>query len=236
MQLIKYIPRIIFQPKVITIEGVKVDVTVPCFTKKLKRQLYLNSWESEEIKMLKEHLEEQDKVLEIGSCIGFLSIYVAQRITKGNLLSIEANPHLIPIINQNMKLNDVNFSVNNCVVGEKSFYDFYINESIISSSLEYKPGLCAERIPGISFSLLLSKHSPNLLIIDIEGGEYELLENALTLQCVRKILIEFHGIHEHISQYKIILEKLMREGFVLVKRGLYDNRVHYFEKEYNSRE
>lgn len=70
-----------------------------------------------------------------------------------------------------MGLNNVDFSVAHGVVGNLDMYDFYISDSIISSSLTKKDGTKRTRVPGISLNNFLTKISPSMLIIDIEGGE-----------------------------------------------------------------
>ncbi|VAW74832.1 hypothetical protein MNBD_GAMMA15-1150 [hydrothermal vent metagenome] len=229
-QVLRYVPRAIFQPKVIIIAGVKIDSSLPCFNAQLKKQLYLNAWESDEIAIISQHIEGKDTVLELGGCIGFLSTYVAKRLTTGCMQVIEANPHLIPVIEHHMNINNVKFKVINGIVGDEESYNFYIADSIISSSMTQKPGTKKEIVSGISLRDKLREFSPSVLIIDIEGGEYGLLKEIPPLDSVKKILIEFHGIESNALVYSEIINNLAQQGFELIQRGDNDDRVHFFRK------
>lgn len=228
-QIFRYIPRALSRRKIIRIAGVRIDSSLPCFSPDLRKQLYLNAWEQDEIAMVSRYLDADDVVLELGSCIGFLSTFVAQRLSeRGKLKVIEANPRLIPVIEYHMQLNEVSFDITHGVAGQEQSYDFYIADSIISSSLSPRDNATRETVPGIDLNRILRDFRPSMLIMDIEGGEYGLLKTLEPLDSVSKILIEFHGINQHQDDYDSIISDFRKQGFELVHRGRNDDRVHFF--------
>ncbi len=232
LKLIKYIYRLVFQPGIVTNYGVKIDVSDEIL-KKYKNFFYQNSWESSEIRLLSKYIERKDRVLEIGSCTGFLSTFASKIITSENVLAIEANPRMINVINSLKKLNNVSFKVLNCIVNKRKELDFYLNKEIHSSSIEKRINSKNKvKIPCITLEEIYMKFEYNFLLLDIEGNEYELLLNNKWPSCLNKILIEFHGIRKHSGLednfYNEVLEKLSKNKFVEIAS---EGRVKFFQKK-----
>ena len=105
---------------------------------------------------------------------------------------------MLTVIESQKTLNNVSFKVVNGIVGNKTEYNFNILEDIFSSSLEKDNSRKKKMIiQGVSLEKLTQYFKPTFLILDIEGGEYDvLLENDMP-SSIRKILVEFHGIKKH---------------------------------------
>lgn len=232
LKLIKYLYRLGFQPRFITNYGVKIDLS-DVILKKYKNAFYLNSWESSEIRLLSKYIEKNDRVLEIGSCTGFLSTFASKIITSENVLAIEANPRMINVINSLRKLNSVSFKVINCIVSKRKEVDFYLNKEIHSSSIEKRINSKNKiKIPCITLEEIYKKFKYNFLLLDIEGNEYELLLNNKWPSKLNKILIEFHGIRKHSGLqdnfYNEVSKKLSKNKFVEIAS---EGRVKFFQKK-----
>ena len=231
LKLIKYLYRLGLQPKIITNYGIKIDVSNEIL-KKHKKSFYQNSWESSEIRLLSKFIEEDDILLEIGSCTGFLSTFASKIITSENVLAIEANPRMINVINSLKKLNSVSFKVLNCIVSKRKEVDFYINKEIHSSSIEKRISSKNKvKIKCVTLEEIYKKFKYNFLLLDIEGNEYELLLNNKWPSDLNKILIEFHGIRKHSGLkdnfYNEVLNKLSKNKFV---EKASEGRVKFFQK------
>jgi FkbM family methyltransferase len=159
----------------------------------LKDRLKNGNWEPEEFSLLKEHVDPGDSVLELGACIGYIGVAVNSLIkNKNNHLVIEANPDLIPVIQKNKKLNGAEFSIKNCMVGnpETMSGEFGVSDFILGSSA-YSKSLKKIKVDVVSLFDFINDF--NSLMVDIEGGEYALIDEYIDhLHKFDKLMIEFH--------------------------------------------
>lgn len=51
-QIVTYLGRTVLRSDIITIEGVKINTSLPCFNNELKKLLYFNAWEKEELQII----------------------------------------------------------------------------------------------------------------------------------------------------------------------------------------
>lgn len=221
--------RIIFRPKIIENYGVKIN-DGDHISENIRRFIYSGGYESTEIKILSQVLYPTDKVLEIGSGLGFLTIFCAKRIGGKNIVTYEANSHLIDKIKENFSINNVNPNIQNGILGDaNSETDFFIEDSFWSSStIKRSNGAKVVKVKTKNINnVLLDTHS-NFIIMDIEGGEKELIYK-INFDMVDKLLIE---IHPHVignTQATKIIAYLFKKGFELDFTVSKDN-VFYFTK------
>jgi FkbM family methyltransferase len=157
-------------------------------------------YEFGEITLLKKYLEKQDIVMEIGGGIGFLSGYCAKRVGDHRVFTYEANPVLKDAIQTLHAKNGVSPAVAIAMVANtedtSKTEKFYVTEDFWSSSPVPPTTEPVERIievPVKSFQQELERNQPTLLVVDIEGGEYDLFAQA-ALDTVRKLIIEVHAV------------------------------------------
>ena len=175
------------------LHGIKLDIPRSILTPKIRRSLRRQEYETLEIRMLEKVLRPTDKVVELGGAIGFVSSWMAKKLSRGRVFSFEANPELVDAARHNFKLNNVDVSLENCMVvsSEKEAYsDFYIHEDYWASSANnYKGKKIIVRTKGLE--ALIKQLSPDVILVDIEGGELSLFDDA-RLDGVRNIVVEFH--------------------------------------------
>lgn len=82
-------------------------------------------------------------------------------------------------------------------------------------------------VPICSFNQMIREINPSFLILDIEGGEYELVQYADFHQ-VKKLVIELHSWVLQPEQLQFVKDRLAWAGFQLVHAAsaeeLYDER------------
>lgn len=223
--------RVLTGKKVITYNQIQIELNK--YNKSCKRLLLFNSWEKDEIKLLAKYISKNDSIIEFGTGIGVLSAVCVKKFGIDNIVTIEANPNNLGLINDLYKLNNIEkIQLLNNIIGEKEVYDFYCDDNIISSSQSFKPDSEKVVIKGLSFNNLIENYPYNFLVMDIEGGEYELLTNNELPSFVNKLLIEFHGIDNHSTskdnRYIVIQEKLKKDNFLLLAK---EGRTHYYQKK-----
>lgn len=157
------------------------------------RQGYYEQGEAQEIPRI---VQPGERIVELGAGIGFIAITAMRTGNVEHLVSFEANPRLIPLIEANAALNDASFEVRNAVVDPREdggTRPFYIREDFWASSLVAGPWPYAEQVevPRVAFARVLDEYRPSMLIVDIEGGE-EFLFRDVPLTGVRKVYMELH--------------------------------------------
>lgn len=183
--------------KIVDYEGVRLLVQHELLSETVKRSIYRRMYEKAEISILKKTLGNNDRVLELGSCMGFLGAYVSKRVGSENVVLVEANPDMIPLLEANLASNGVSPKIVNAMVGatDGADADFYVMPDVWSSSAINKgaQNSRAIRIESISLATLLAQASPTYLIVDIEGAEKDILDaGVLKASTVQKICAELH--------------------------------------------
>lgn len=154
------------------------------------------SYEADEASSLRGWLRKNDRVLELGTGFGFVTCLAAKAAQTGKVLSYEANPHMVKLARETLDLNDVN-NVEVCqaiVANSTGTTSFYLSPHFWESSLSPNPNWKHITVPTLNLSEVLSSFQPTAVIIDIEGGEYELLKSTAWNEVVsiQKLSIEFH--------------------------------------------
>lgn len=182
----------------------------------MKDVLRSGDYEKEELRIVGSRLEPGDRVLELGTGIGLLSAYCTRRLGSERVFTYEANPELEQPIRSVYKLNKVEPQLSMCILGERSgTQDFYIMPDFWASSQSNLSQLGKRvTVPVRSFNSELKASRATFLIIDIEGGEYELLKIA-DLSQIQRIAIEIH--YKLLGQQKAneTIERIQAQGFVL---------------------
>lgn len=163
--------------------------------RRIRRGLY----EAQEIAGALHVAEADDVVLELGAGIGLVGAVVALNNGARRVLAFEANPHLIPAIEELYRVNGIGdrIAVRNAVpvsgAGAPARVPFHIRPNFRGSSLaEPEDGeFEAVDVPTADFEEVCREISATVLISDIEGGELDLLRGA-DLSRFRAVVIEFH--------------------------------------------
>ncbi len=202
--------------------GVKVPDS-PLLTPTRIERINGARYEGQEIAGALEVVQAGDKVLELGAGIGLVGAIVAKNAKPAKVVSFEANPGLIEHITALYKLNRLSTKIevrNEVLISAPDAPEtmpFHIRNSYLGSSLIDSDSRATTRVdvPTAAYAKVHKDLAPDVLLMDIEGGELDFLRHA-SLEGVRAIVIEFHpeayGI-EGMKECKSILE---RAGFAKV--------------------
>jgi FkbM family methyltransferase len=199
--------------------GVKVPQS-PLLTPTRTARINDARYEGHEIAGALAVINPGDRVLEMGAGLGLVGAIVAKKTSPAAVLSFEANPLLIPHIQALYDLNgleDVISLHNQVIVSAPNSPDtlpFHIRSSFLGSSLIDRNKRVATRVdvPTVAYDAVRQSFQPNVLLMDIEGGELEFLRYA-SLDGLRAVVMEFHPEvygKEGMRKCKSILE---RAGF-----------------------
>ncbi|WP_413167422.1 FkbM family methyltransferase [Capilliphycus salinus ALCB114379] len=230
----EWIKRLLEQDKtdIVELEGIHLFINSDAISEYLQNVIRLGGYETEEIKILKKIIEPTDKIIELGGGIGFLSIYAKKQFPQLQISSYEANPNLIEIIRKNQQLNDCEFPIYNVILDgeEEGEVEFFLTEDFWASSTIQPPiESAAIQVKTQNINQAIESQNANFLIIDIEGGEANLIPK-INLNNIRKILIEIHPQVIGNEGFSRVFLSLLSNGF------LYDchnsiGPVYYFYKE-----
>jgi FkbM family methyltransferase len=166
-------------------------------------------------------VKKGDVVLELGAGIGLVGAVVSAKCSPQKVVSFEANPALIPHIRELYDINglgETNSVRNEILVSapeRPATLPFYIHNSYLGSSLGGDPERAKEvvNIPTADFEATRQELKPDILLMDIEGGEKKILEHA-NLDGIRGIVIEFHPKAYGVDGMRACKSILKDVGFV----------------------
>jgi FkbM family methyltransferase len=153
------------------------------------------TYEAEDLEVVRACIRPDDRVLELGACMGVVSCVTNKMLTdKTAHVVVEANPFCLPVLHRNRELNQCGFLVEHCAVSGLRDVTFHVNPKVIvSSSLQVKTNTPV-RVPARSLVELDARYGPfTALIADIEGAELETFESARdVLRRYRLVIVELH--------------------------------------------
>jgi FkbM family methyltransferase len=167
-------------------------------------------------------LVPDDVVMELGGGIGMVAIACAKVTGSARVFSYEANPELESLVRDNYALNGVEPTLKMCMLGSDTGKRvFHVSERFSRSSV-FAAGehLTAIEVPVISFNAEISKVQPTVLVVDIQGGELELLDYA-DLSTLEKLLVEVHPDIVGVRQANALRRRLRRLGFAEIAHAGY---------------
>lgn len=204
--------------------GIRFPLNHDVLSKKVRRGLRKGTYEIEEAEAAGDLFHDGDTVLELGAGIGFISSYLRKFTNVGRIVAYEGNTNLTPYIKQVHALNGIKgIDVHNAVVlpsPEKEIIPFYVRKEFWSSSLSAEKSGVIDTIsvPTKGWSDLIANLSPTALIMDIEGGEVDLLE-ACDLGPIKRAVIELHPSKSGLSGLAKIHGAITRQGFRIVRES-----------------
>ena len=207
----------------------KVVLDSEVLGEKLLKLISIGDYELEDLVLYEKYLEPGDVVLEIGGGVGITAAYCAQ-ITGSPLVVIEPNSKLHPLIKENLRANDVGATlISACVSAEEGGgdLDFYCHSEFWRSTLipDSSENYDVISVPQVSLDSLLIAHSPEVLVVDVEGAEVGLFKKMK--QRPRKIFVEIHSPNIGEKATAEVIGDLIARGYSLKDfRGW----MFYFER------
>jgi FkbM family methyltransferase len=162
------------------------------------RKWYDHDWAPlREIELLRQHqLKEDARVFDLGAHQGIIAMMLAHSVgPSGSVVAVEANPLNCALARRNAARNGVaNLTVLHSAVAER---DGSVMFNVVSNAQRMKHGTSlggTVSVPAVTLDTLATQQGrPNVVFIDIEGGEYLALTGATaTLAARPDLFIEVH--------------------------------------------
>jgi len=115
-------------------EGVELLIPSEVTDIKFRGQFPINFYEKQERRYLKQYLNPEATVLELGACLGVVSCVTNKLLTHPERhVVVEANPNLIQFIERNREHNGSGFQIEHCMVSDQKsnpffYWSYHFNE------------------------------------------------------------------------------------------------------------
>lgn len=223
--------RLAEQPARIPLRGIELNLDHAVVDRGIREMIYRGLYEDDEREILERTLRPDDRYLELGAGIGFIASCACRLIGGDRVVVYEANPELAALTEATARRNGFSPTVVNAVLGaDDGEADFYVHDDFWTSSLAADAGGRRVRVPMRSLASELARFRPTYLMIDIEGGEVELLAHDALPDHVRAVCVETHAQAVGREAIQRLVLGLIGQGFTLdldrSTRG-----VAYFERE-----
>lgn len=185
----------------------------------VQKALFNGKYERFERLMVEAHVNPGDRVLEIGVGIGLISLVAASRAGAENVFSYEANPAVEDLIRRNYALNGLSPQLTmKAVTADGRALTFYQDAKVLSSSIFDRKLEGGEvTVESEAIQTLIDRHSPNVLVMDVEGAELEILP-AADLSGIDKIIVELHPHVIGADKVEALVADLVAQGFTLTDK------------------
>jgi FkbM family methyltransferase len=200
------------------LQDVRIEIDAASITPPLDAALREGRYEHQEARALTLLLQPGDTYFELGGGVGFISTLASRIVRDAARIHVyEANPALIPAIERTWAANGAAGAVYNCMLGTgKGEHDFFVSKAFWASSGQIDYGNARRiRVPQRDFLRQLEKKEATFLMMDIEGGEGELLEKTLPAR-VRAVVAEYHPRIIGEDKVRALWTRLEEQGFRLV--------------------
>jgi FkbM family methyltransferase len=227
--------------KIILYNNVKLYIPERYYNNDLLDRFKENRYEKEESEMIKKYFTKIDNVLEIGSCLGYVTSLLSKKVNS--VITVEANPELKEGLNlciNNNNLSNVIF-YNTYISNNNDIIEFQTYDNIVAGSGDREDKEINNvrgwgntqknyNIQCTKLSDILNIESINALVLDIEGGELKFIKENKDFisKNINKICIELHGHLMKDKNFDNDCIKILNElNFKIIKR---DGVSYYFEK------
>lgn len=171
-------------------------------------------------------LDKCETVIDLGSSIGIFSAHALTKNPDLKIVTVEMAESFYNVCHNTFKDNPNVVTLNNAIhiKSDEDIIYYTDNEngenlgnSIIENQYNYINAIIEKSVKTISIKDIIKRYNfdtVSLLKMDIEGYEYDIIENLTdeTLSKIERIHLEFHNC-DHIFRRYNIIDKLCRNGF-----------------------
>jgi FkbM family methyltransferase len=187
-------------------KGLKFTLGSPLMNDSIVSSIFWGYYERTERKTIEKFLKKGLPIVELGSSIGYVTLNLFRISPDAKIVSVEGNQNLMPILEENVRLNQAgNVKLINAVISysKEKKVAFTIDEGNLGSQLGVLTGGRLSNsvlVDSLSMKEILASESitgPYVLVCDIEGAEYFLFKNEqdekVKMNCAQ-IIIELHDL------------------------------------------
>lgn len=178
-------------------DGVLLDVSHESITGEVREALDEEWYEAHEAALVRSYLPSTTDVIEFGAGIGYVSCVIDTVLEEQtNHVAVEPNESVLPVLKRTKQLNDAGYTICERAYSSRSTPVELHQEMAYWTATTQPHQEGALELPSINLETLCEQYSISQfsLVLDIEGGEYDLLTSEMSLlenQC-DLLIVEFH--------------------------------------------
>lgn len=208
--------------KTLVVHGLEVPVSSDDVSPVIWKALQSGSYEGKEARWALRAARPDDRILELGAGIGVITSLLAG-VPGAHVWAFEANPRAVTIARRVLAANrrpNVTLAEGIAAAGPPRDFVFYLRRDFWMSSLVEHQGDYETTMTIQSFDIdhFIAAQKIDLLVMDIEGGEHDLLTKA-ELPGVERLFLELHDHLYALAGIRDIMEALAAKGFGYDPRG-----------------
>jgi len=216
--------------------GFEVAVDLDHWPAKILRALLRRHYERHELRLVSRLLTPTDHVIELGSAIGVVALGASRIVPANQITCFDANPAMVDAGRANFARNARDIEVRNQILipesdmaGGPSETAFHITPYFLSSSLiKHRSDMTTVEVPNGSLEGAIAERSATVAIVDIEGGEFNLL-GAADLSGLQTLILELHAGLAGVAPCLELIADIERHGLVM-DAGLTSYNVFVFRR------
>lgn len=209
----------------VRMDGLTYSVKSSNISRRHKSVLAFGLHEIEERILIKRWLPRQHNVVELGGGLGVVSCLTNRQLQDGvKHIVVEANPHMLSVLEHNRDLNRCTFHVINKAISNSGTQILLpIDPSFVGSNIA-SIGTSVESVlvPATTLKSLVDSEGIDQfsLIADIEGAEDAIICEDLPQlgDRVRFVMFELHPYVLGEDRTKYLMKRMEEMGFVLQER------------------
>ena len=200
------------------LNGVRLSVPNEMLNDRIAAKLASGGYEAHEAAAVQGRVRPGNRVLEFGAGLGYIASLASALAGAENVVTVEANPDMIPVIRGNLDRNGhgaatlIHGAVTGLEEGEteiaferkKAFWSGKL------AGLDSNPDAVVN-VPLLRLHDLLAEHRPHVVIMDIEGAEAQLFERVWPRH-VRAVMMELHPKQYPDTVIKKIVDCMSESG------------------------
>ncbi len=161
-----------------------------------------------------------DRVIEAGSGLGTITMEIADIVGDDAVFAFEPNPRTAQALLANLALNGYSVVVENSALvaddrDQVAFADTIdISSFAVAGILDVETAPHAIMVRAEPLARVIARLDPTVLVLDVEGAEFELLHSVGDWGRIRAIHLEFHPDMLESHQIDAMFAHLQSMGFV----------------------
>jgi FkbM family methyltransferase len=219
------------------VDGKLIDANPPLVSRDLFKFMLTGHYEVAERRLLaymvdSGHICRGDRVLEAGGGLGLLTMKIADIVGDDSVVVFEANPRTAKALQTNLALNGhaIMVEIRALVAAANAnvaFADLIGTDIGFASCSTHRieSGVPAITVPAETLADALRRIDPTVLVIDVEGAEYDLLTSVRNWRRLRSIHMEIHPDVLPTPKIDAMLRRLAEDGFRIVESPVSDINV-----------
>lgn len=206
----------------LVVHGVRVPISPEEVSVEIWNALKAGTYEANEARRIARAIRPGDRVLELGTGLGVITSIIAS-VEDVRVWSFEADPQTTRLARRVVELNcDGNVELSNGILaaGPPKMVSFFQRSDFWMSSkfAEQGPYQRVIDVTSRDIDAFIAQHRINALVMDVEGAELELLQDA-SLPGIERIFLELHDHLYGLAGVQAIGAVMAHKGLIYDPRG-----------------